>query len=45
MPVKPSTKEEEFFAREEYERKRKLEEEKRVKLAADRNFLSSDSCR
>lgn len=35
MPVKPSTKEEEYFAREEYERKKKLEEEKRAKMEAD----------
>lgn len=35
MPVKPSTKEEEFFAREEYEKKRKLEEERQAKMEAE----------
>lgn len=35
MPVRPSSKEEEFFAREEYERKRKAEEEKRAKMEAE----------
>ena len=35
MPVKPSTKEEEYFAREEYERQKKLEEEKRAKMEAE----------
>jgi len=32
MPVKPSSKEEEFFAREEFERQRKIEEEKRARM-------------
>ena len=32
MPVKPSEKEEEYFAREEFERKRKLELEKKAKM-------------
>lgn len=32
MPVKPSEKEEEYFARLEFERKKKLEEETRIKL-------------
>ena len=32
MPVKPSEREEEYFAREEYERKQKLEAEKQIKL-------------
>ena len=32
MPVKPSTKEEEYFAREEFERQKKQEEEKRSKM-------------
>ena len=32
MPIKPSSKEEEFFAREEFERQRKIEEEKRTKM-------------
>ncbi len=35
MPVKPSSKEEEFFAREEYEKKRKLEAEKQTKMLAE----------
>jgi len=34
-PMKPSEKEEEFFARQEFEKKRKLEEEKQKALAAD----------
>ncbi len=32
MPVKPSEKEEEYFARMDFERKKKLEEEKHRKL-------------
>ena len=32
MPVKPSEKEEEYFARLEFERKKKKEEETRIKL-------------
>ena len=32
MPVKPSDKEEEYFARIEVERKRKIEEERHTKL-------------
>ena len=32
MPVKPSEKEEEYFARLEFERKQKLEEEKRAQM-------------
>ena len=35
MPVKPSEKEEEYFARQELERKKLLEEEKRKKLAEE----------
>lgn len=35
MPVKPSTKEEEYFARIEFERKCKQEEEKQAKIAAN----------
>jgi hypothetical protein len=35
MPVKPSSKEDEFFAREEYNRQRKIEEEKRAKMEAE----------
>jgi len=35
MPVKPSEKEEEYFARLELERRKKLEEEKQKKLAED----------
>ena len=35
MPVKPSDKEEEYFAREEYERKKRLEAEKQLKLEAE----------
>lgn len=35
MPAKPSEKEEEYFARAEYERKKKIEEEKRQNLAGD----------
>ncbi len=34
MPIKPTSKEEEYFAREEYERQRKIEEEKRAKIEA-----------
>lgn len=34
MPKKPSEREEEFIARREYERLKKLEEEKHTKLAA-----------
>jgi len=33
--MKPSEREEEYFAREEYERKKKLEEEKHKKLAEE----------
>ena len=32
MPIKPSEKEEEYFARMEFERMRKIEEEKQAKL-------------
>ena len=35
MPVKPSEKEEEYFARLDLERKRKMEEEKHKKLAEE----------
>lgn len=35
MPVKPSEKEEEYFARQELERKKKLEEEKLKRLAEE----------
>ncbi len=35
MPVKPSEQEEEYFARQELERRKKLEEEKQKKLAED----------
>ena len=35
MPVKPSEKEEEYFARLELQRRRKLEEERHKKLAAE----------
>jgi ribosomal protein L32E len=35
MEWKPSEKEEEYFARMEFERKKKLEEEKRMKLAEE----------
>lgn len=35
MPEKPSEKEEEYFARIEFERKKKLEHEKHLKLAAE----------
>ncbi|MBN1301195.1 MAG: zf-TFIIB domain-containing protein [Melioribacteraceae bacterium] len=35
MPVRPSEKEEEFFAREEFERKKRLEAEKQSKLEAE----------
>ncbi len=34
MPVKPSEKEEEYFARQEFERKRKMEEENRRNMEA-----------
>jgi uncharacterized protein with PIN domain len=40
MPLKPSEQEEEHFARMEYERKKKIEEEKHKTLAAgERNRL------
>lgn len=32
MPIKPTEKEEEYFARKEFERLRKIEEEKQAKL-------------
>lgn len=32
MPLKPSEQEEEYFARKEFERKKKIEEEKYKKL-------------
>ena len=35
MPVKPSSKEEEYFAREEFERLSRLEEEKQAKMEAE----------
>lgn len=35
MPVKPSEKEEEYFARMEFERRKKIEEEKRIKMEAE----------
>jgi hypothetical protein len=35
MVLKPSEKEEAFFARQEFEQKKKLEEEKQKKLAAE----------
>lgn len=35
MPVKPSSKEEEYFAREEYNRQRKLEQDKLAKMEAE----------
>jgi hypothetical protein len=35
MPVKPSDNEEEYFARQEAERLRKLAEERQAKIAAD----------
>jgi len=35
MPDKPSEKEEEYFARIEFEKKKKLEHEKHLKLAAE----------
>lgn len=35
MPVKPSDKEEEYFAREEFERKKKIQEELQKKLATE----------
>jgi uncharacterized protein len=35
MPVKPDDKEEAYFAKQEFERKKKLEEEKHRKLAQD----------
>lgn len=40
MPVKPSEKEEEYFAKLHYEKKKKIEEEKHTKLAtAEKNRL------
>jgi len=35
MPVKPSEKEEEYFAREEFERKKREEDEKRIRMEAE----------
>ena len=35
MPLKPSDKEEEYFAREEYDRRKKKEEEKRRAMEAE----------
>ena len=35
MPVKPSDKEEEYFARQELEKRKQMEEEKHKKLAAE----------
>jgi len=35
MPVKPSEKEEEYFARQEFERKKKEQEELQLKLEAE----------
>jgi len=35
MPVKPSDSEEEYFARQEAERRRKLAEERRTKIALE----------
>lgn len=35
MPVKPSDKEAEYFAREEFKRLQQLEKEKRIKLEAE----------
>ena len=35
MPVKPSEKEEEYFARVEFERKKKEQEESRKRLEAE----------
>ena len=35
MPVKPSEKEEEYFAKMQFEKKKKIEEEKHKKLAAE----------
>lgn len=35
MPVKPSEKEEEYFARMEFERRKQIEEEKRIKMEAE----------
>ena len=35
MPVKPSENEEEYFAREEYDRKKRLEAEKQARLEVE----------
>ena len=35
MPVKPSTAEEEYFARQEFERRRKVAEERQAKLLVE----------
>ena len=35
MPIKPNEKEDEFFAREEFERRKKLQAEKEAKLEAE----------
>jgi len=42
MTMKPSEKEEEFFARQEFEKKKKLEEEKHKQLAADHKKKAKD---
>lgn len=51
MPYKPSDKEDEFFARQEFEKKRKLEEEKQKQLAdaerqkaKDLHFMKCPKC-
>ena len=42
MTMKPSEKEEEFFARQEFEKKKKLEEEKQKQFAADHKKNAKD---
>ena len=41
-PLKPSEKEEEFFARQEFEKKRRMEEEKQKSLAAEAKKQAKD---
>jgi len=40
MPVKPTEREEEYFARTEFERLKKIEEEKHKKLARNKEAIA-----
>jgi hypothetical protein len=42
MPIKPSEKEEEFFAREEFEQKKREQEESRKKLEVEKKKQLKD---